>query len=159
MRARLVRLAEAWKSDVQDAGNEPRLLSAVAFLLTFAAARVVTHSLLSRSGGGGLEIGPLHVHHVVFGLVLLLVAGWLDLAQRFLRTRAIVFGIGSALVLDEFALVLNLADVYWKPEGRESIDAVVIFASALWILVLGGGFWRRAWRALVRVEQAAARRV
>jgi len=104
-------------------------------------------------------IGSLHVHHVVFGLVLVLLAGILDLTNVLTRTRAVLFGIGAALVLDEFALILNLADVYWAPQGRESIDAVVIFATVLWIVVLGGGFWRKAWAELSRGEHAIARRV
>ena len=57
--------------------------------------------------------------------------GLLDLASTATRVRAVLFGIGAALVLAEFALILNLADVYWAPQGRESIDAVVIFAAAL----------------------------
>ena len=70
--------------------------------------------------------------------------------------RAALFGAGSALVLDEFALVLNLADVYWAPQGRESIDAVVIFATVLWMAVLGRGFWRAIWKELRRLGAARA---
>ena len=156
---RLRRIASAWRREIRDAGNEPRLLSAIAFLATFLATRLVTHTLLEASGGGGIVIGSLHVHHMVFGLMVVLLAGVLDLANTLARTRAVLFGIGSALVLDEFALILNLADVYWAPQGRESIDAVVIFASALWIVVLGRGFWRKVWSELSRGEHAVARRV
>src|SRR5689334_3428352 len=118
------RLALAWRTEVREAGNEPRLLATGAFLVTFVGTRLVTHTLLEASGGGGIVIGSLHVHHIVFGLAFLLVAGILDIVEVVPRTRAILFGIGAALVLDEFALVLNLADVYWAPQGRESIDAV-----------------------------------
>ena len=75
-----------------------------------------------------------------------------------MRVRAVLFGIGAALVLDEFALILNLADVYWAPQGRESIDAVVIFAAVLIVVALGGGFWRAAWHELMRGERVLARR-
>ncbi len=118
----------------------------VAFLVTFALARVVTHFLLAESGGGGLQIGGLHVHHLVFGIVLLLVASLLDIVDTLRRIRAVLFGIAAALVLDEFALALNLADVYWAPQGRESIDAVVLFGAALGVVTLGRGFWRAVWR-------------
>ena len=84
--------------------------------------------------------------------------GLLDLASSATRVRAVLFGIGAALVLDEFALILNLADVYWAPQGRESIDAVVIFAAALVIVAFGGNFWRAAWHELIRGERALARR-
>ena len=136
------RIAHAYRREIVEAGREARFLAALAFLLTWLAARVVTHALLSSHGGGGLEIGSLHIHHVVFGLVLLLVAGELDVLALLPRGRAVLFGIGAALTLDEFALILNLADVYWKPQGRESIDAVVTFAAVLVILTLGRGFWR-----------------
>jgi len=94
----------------------------------------------------------LHVHHMVFGIALLLIASLLDLANSFRRVRAVVFGLGAALVLDEFALILNLADVYWAPQGRESIDAVVLFGALLAVVTFGGGFWAAAWRELARVE-------
>jgi len=146
---RLARIAKAYERHVIRLHQEPRLLAAGAFLLTFILTRLVTHFLLAGRGGGGIEIGSLHVHHVVFGIVLLLVFGLLVVVDVIERLRAIVFGVGAALVLDEFALVLNLADVYWAPQGRESIDAVVIFIAALFVLLLGGGFWRAAWREIV----------
>ncbi|MDE3193011.1 MAG: hypothetical protein KGN00_04925 [Chloroflexota bacterium] len=158
MATRLERLRGLWRSEIREVGNETRLLAALAFLITWVITRFITHFLLSRSGGGGLEIGSLHVHHMVFGLVILLVSGILDVRGSLRRTRAVLFGIGAALVLDEFALILNLADVYWKPQGRESIDAVVIFGAVLAIAIAGGGFWRAAWRELARGGRAVARR-
>jgi len=130
--------------------QEPRLFGTLAFAITFALVRIVTHTLLEAHGGGGLEIGGLHVHHMVFGIVLLLAASLLDLANTLRRVRAVLFGVGAALMLDEFALILNLADVYWAPQGRESIDAVVLFGASLAVVVLGGGFWAAAWRELAR---------
>src|SRR5512142_1811754 len=145
------RIAGAYRHEIVEPGREARFLAAVAFLLTWLVARLVTHTLLSSRGGGGLQIGSLHIHHVVFGLVLLLAAGELDVLGVRPRTRAVLFGIGAALALDEFALILNLADVYWQPQGRESIDAVVIFAVVGWILTLGRGFWRALRGELLRV--------
>ncbi len=159
MAARIRRIAGVWRTEVRELGNEPRLLGVAAFLLTFVITRIVTHFLFATSGGGGIVVGSLHIHHMVFGLVLVLVAGMLDLADVVARTRAILFGVGAALLLDEFALILNLADVYWAPQGRASIDAVVIFAAALFVLALGGGFWRAAWRELMRGEHVVARRL
>jgi hypothetical protein len=147
---RLREIDEAYKREVRRVDQEPRLLGALAFLATFLVARVVTHTLLESHGGGGLEIGGLHIHHVVFGIVLLQFGALLDFADALRRSRAIILGIGGALVLDEFALVLNLADVYWTPPGRESVDAVIIFSSLLVLVAVGGGFWRSAWHALTR---------
>jgi hypothetical protein len=157
-RSRLDRVAEAYRVHIRQVGQELRLLGAVAFLVTFLATRVVTHLLLDERGGGGIAIGSVHIHHMVFGLLLILLVGLLDLASTAMRARAVLFGIGAALVLDEFALILNLADVYWAPQGRESIDAVVIFAAALVVLAFGGNFWRAAWHELIRGERALGRR-
>jgi hypothetical protein len=157
-RSRLDRVAEAYRVHIRQVGQELRLLGAVAFLVTFLATRVVTHLLLDERGGGGIAIGSVHIHHMVFGLLLILLVGLLDLASTAMRARAVLFGIGAALVLDEFALILNLADVYWAPQGRESIDAVVIFAAALVVLAFGGNFWRAAWHELIRGKRALGRR-
>ena len=145
------RIAHVYRKEVRDVGQEPRVLGTLAFVLTFVGTRVVTHTLLEASGGGGIVVGSLHIHHVVFGLVILLVSGVIDLTERAPRLRAVLFGAGAALVLDEFALVLNLADVYWAPQGRESIDAIIIFAGLLLLVALGGGFWRATWRELRRL--------
>ena len=156
--SRLDRIADAYRIHIQQVGQEIRLLAAVAFLVTFLATRVVTHLLLDERGGGGIAVGSIHIHHMVIGLLLILLVGLLDLASTAVRVRAVLFGIGAALVLDEFALILNLADVYWAPQGRESIDAVVIFAAVLIVVALGGGFWRAAWDELSRGERVLARR-
>ena len=150
MSALATRIAVVYGKEIRDVGQELRLLGTLAFLLTFVATRVVTHTLLEASGGG-IVVGSLHVHHVVFGLLILLASGVIDLTGRAPRIRAALFGVGAALVLDEFALILNLADVYWAPQGRESIDAIVMFAALLLFVVLGGGFWRAAWRELRRL--------
>jgi hypothetical protein len=100
--------------------------------------------------------GGLHIHHLVWGILLLLVVGYLWLIEEGVGSgwaaslTALLFGVGAALVLDEFALWLNLQDVYWEGAGRESIDAVVIFASLLSAGIWGGPFLaavaRHVWR-------------
>jgi hypothetical protein len=101
--------------------------------------------------------GGLHIHHMVPGLVLALASGYLGLvltAQRPTSLLAILFGIGAALVLDEFALLLRLADVYWEPEGRESIDAVVLAGGIGVLYLLGLDFWPQLAGALLRLPQS-----
>jgi hypothetical protein len=61
------------------------------------------------------------------------------------RLFSILYGVGAALTLDEFALWLNLANVYWSPQGRESIDAVILFGGLLGILTWGAPLFT-AWR-------------
>lgn len=127
-----------------------RVLGAVAFLVTFIAARIVTHVQLAAGASTDTGSGTGHIHHMVFGVVLLLIVVLLDHADALHTWRLVLAGIGAALVLDEFALLLNLADVYWKPEGRESIDAVIIFGAALAIVVATRDFGRSLWARLRR---------
>lgn len=107
--------------------------------------RTVTTTLHLRGAGadGGLLIGGVHIHHMVFGLALLLVltlawllgAGWAS-DRSSSRWAPVVFGVASALVLDESALILNLADVYWAPLGEESLIAVLGLALVLGVAAL-----------------------
>ncbi len=143
----------------QDERRERLFLASLGFLVTFATVRTITH--LIRAGVGpfhNVTSGTLHIHHLVWGILLLLAVGYVWLAELGVGSSllasltAIVFGVGSALTLDEFALWLNLKDVYWEGAGRVSIDAVAIFASLLLAGVWGGPFlaavarhvWRRA---------------
>jgi hypothetical protein len=102
---------------------------------------------------------------LVWGILLLLGVGYLWLAQvgtgigRSLdwpsRLTALLYGVGAALTLDEFALWLRLEDVYWAREGRESIDAVILFRA-----FLGVGAWgERFFHALAREAARALRGV
>ena len=104
----------------------------LAMIVTFVVVRVITRKI--REGKWGLHNiapGGLHIHHVVFGVVAMLLAGIVGIAFRLsepgLDVVAVVFGIGAALTVDEFALLLHLEDVYWSREGRENIEAVILF--------------------------------
>jgi hypothetical protein len=97
----------------------------------------------------------LHIHHLFWGILLLMITGFGALASRGERWHlriAIVFGIALGLTLDEFALWLRLADVYWTHEGIESIKAIAVVAAILAAYGLGLPFWhewvRGAWRHL-----------
>ena len=109
----------------------PTFFMLVAFVVTFLVTRYVTHMI--RSGRGPFRdntVGGMHIHHEVYGIFLLLSAGALEFAYRpdppGVQVLAALFGIGAALTLDEFALWLHLDDVYWGPEGRRSVDAVLV---------------------------------
>ncbi|MGY1739512.1 MULTISPECIES: hypothetical protein [unclassified Blastococcus] len=113
-----------------------------AFLTTFLVTRFVTHAI--RSGRGPFRdasVGGVHLHHEVYGIFLLLGAGTAEFAYRpdgpWGGVLAVLFGVGAALTLDEFALWLHLADVYWSREGRSSVDAVLI-AGVVGVLLLIG---------------------
>ena len=115
-----------------------------AFLLSFGFIRMSTRLMRSPKvpwWPGSVTTGGIHVHHLVFGIVLLMLAGFLGFALQpgdpWLEVLAAAFGVGMGLTLDEFALWLHLDDVYWAEEGRSSVDAVIIAALLGGALLLG----------------------
>jgi hypothetical protein len=136
------------------AGKEQAFWILVAFLATFVVVRAIAH--LIRAGRGpfrDVRVGGTHVHHLVPGIAMVLVTGYLSNAihPRAGRTAvAILFGIGAALTLDEFALWIHLKDVYWMKQGRRSVDAVIVSAAIAGLVVLGFGFWRDVIHAVAR---------
>ncbi|GAB90914.1 DUF2254 domain-containing protein [Gordonia rhizosphera] len=130
---------------IVDTGRLPQFFLLVAFVLTFLFIRFSVRMIRAEVSWwpGNVTPGGVHVHHVFFGVIMMLISGfgfvvaapWDSLLVDSLL--AILFGIGAALVLDEFALVLHLRDVYWEEEGRTSIDAVFV-AVAIGLLFLLG---------------------
>ena len=114
----------------------------VAFLVTFLAVRTSTR--LARAVSwlpSGVEAGGVHVHHLVLGIVLMLLCGFLAFAAPleapWWHLIAAGFGVGAGLTVDEFALWVHLRDVYWSEEGRASFDAVVCTIAFASLVVLG----------------------
>jgi hypothetical protein len=91
--------------------------------------------------GSVVSDSGVHLHHLVFGIVTMMIAGTLGFAtlghSPYLEICAFLFGVGAGLTIDEFALWVYLDDVYWAEEGRSSIDATVIAAAAMGLVVLG----------------------
>ncbi len=139
--------------DVVAPGRQPLMWCLIAFIVTFFITRTITRYIRATADQTGPRKwwqphnisgkGGTHIHHAVFGVVLALVSGLAMVTMATSGTRgqfttaAIVFGIGAALVLDEFALILHLQDVYWTEDGRTSVDAVFVAAAAAGLLVLG----------------------
>jgi hypothetical protein len=126
----VLRHVPGYDTYIYDEGKQALFLVLASFLIAFALARLYTR-LARIYGWGSGSIGGVHVHHAVPGLVLALTAGMLSFTQwgsgsPQLEVLAILFGVGAALILDEWALIFRLADVYWSKEGRSSIDAVII---------------------------------
>ncbi|MBX9393122.1 hypothetical protein K4749_05855 [Streptomyces sp. TRM72054] len=128
--------------NIVEPGKLPLLLALTAFVLTFLITRLITRMI--RAGKGpfrNVKAGGLHVHHVVPGVILILTGGFAAVAggrQGFgSYLAAVVFGIGAGLVLDEFALILHLDDVYWTEAGRKSVEAVVLTAALVGLWVAG----------------------
>src|SRR5256885_1080699 len=112
-------------------------------LLSFGFIRLSTRMIRAEVSWwpGNVSPGGLHIHHLVFGIVFLMVAGFLGFVLQpgspWLEILACIFGVGMGLTLDEFALWLYLDDVYWSEEGRSSVDAVVFAATIGGALIVG----------------------
>jgi len=132
-----------WHRDVIAAGKLPLMLCFLAFVVTFAVTRTITRMI--RDGRGPFRnqvtAGGTHIHHAVPGIILLIIGaftavggpdslGWRSFA-------ALAVGIGTSLVLDEFALILHLQDVYWSGEGQLSVEAVSLTAACLGLALVG----------------------
>jgi hypothetical protein len=133
--------------------RERLFLASTGFFTAALVVRAITFAIHN-------DIGPFHdvsmhgrhIHHLVWCILLLLVVGYGWLLQVGTgtarsnvwigRTICMVYGVGAALTLDEFALWLNLRDVYWEREGRESFEALALFAGALCIGIFGHPFFR-----------------
>ena len=133
------------------------MFATLGFVVALAVTRGITTVLHKKGAGpnGGIVVGGVHIHHFVFGMVGLLLLGyvWLLLfgledspPRHWFRFTAFAYGVCAALILDEFALWLNLRDVYWERQGRESVDALVGFAGLLLWVVLIAPFAQAAWR-------------
>jgi hypothetical protein len=157
-----VKLVAIYREHFRDIRRERLFLASLAFFLTFAIVRAITYAIHVGEGPfHDISVGSTHVHHLVWGILLLLLVGYLWLvefgygtdarARWASRLTAVLYGIGAALTLDEFALWLNLADVYWSGEGRESVDAVVLFGALLSVGLWGAPFFRALGRELTRV--------
>ncbi len=110
-----------------DPGQRAALLSWLAFTVTFGAVRGITYSIKSGRGPfGNLSVGGQHLHHYMWGIGLVSGVGGIAVhgedEQRKHPVVAVSYGAGLALIVDEFALLLDLKDVYWAKEGRISVD-------------------------------------
>jgi hypothetical protein len=116
----------------------------IGFAGSFAFIRMSTRLMRSPKvtwWPGSVSSGGVHVHHLVFGIVLMIIAGFISVSLApddvWEKVVAVAFGIGVGLTLDEFALFLHLEDVYWSQEGRQSLEATMVALGAGTFVVLG----------------------
>ncbi|HEX4006567.1 MAG TPA: hypothetical protein VHX60_10360 [Acidobacteriaceae bacterium] len=140
---------------IPDRPRRRLFLASVSFFVTFLFVRLLVASITHHVGPfGWVMVGGKHIHHLVWGILLLLITGYLLLAEFgncatpasifVSRLISILFGMGAALTLDEFALWLNLdPQAYWTHEGRSSIDAVILFGALLAVGAWGAPLWGR----------------
>jgi hypothetical protein len=135
-------MGDWWHREVTEPGKLPLLLCAAAFVVTFLSTRAITRMI--RAGVGpfrdNVSAGGTHVHHAVYGIVLLIVGALTAVGSSVNLWRALAalaVGAGTSLVLDEFALILHLQDVYWTKEGRLSVQVVSLTFACLTFALVG----------------------
>jgi hypothetical protein len=140
-------VASAYRDAIADTGRETQFLFFASFLVSFGFIRTSAHMIRANVSWwpGNVDVGGTHIHHLVWGILLLLICGYVGVAihpgDPWRDVVAVGFGIGTGLTLDEFALWLNLKDVYWSKQGRHSIDAVIVAAAVSGVLLVGLRGW------------------
>ncbi|MET8426035.1 hypothetical protein [Nocardia sp. NPDC004860] len=139
-----MRVHRWWEDVVVAHGRLPLACLLLGFIVGFLLIRISVRLIRKqvRWWPGNVRAGDVHIHHMVFGVILVLGAGvgFVTLYQSSVGVTsalAAVFGLGAALVLDEFALIYYLRDVYWEEQGRTSVDAVFVALAVTGLLLLG----------------------
>jgi hypothetical protein len=147
------RLRAIYQKRLPQPRRERLFLASLGFFVSVLVIRTITIAI-------HYDIGPFHnvsmhgrhIHHMVWGILLLLIVGYCWLLEIGTgssgmwsitgRLTSMLYGVAAALILDEFALWLNLSDVYWQRQGRESYEAMALFGSLLAVGRLGGPLFR-----------------
>ncbi len=138
-------ITDFWNDQLVAHDRQWLFLVLLGFVGSFAFIRMSTRLMRSPRvpwwPGSIVSEGGVHVHHLVFGIVLMMLAGTISFAgfatSPIYEICALLFGVGIGLTIDEFALWVHLDDVYWAEDGRQSIDATVIAVAALGLILLG----------------------
>ena len=138
-------LSDFWNDQILADEKQGLYLVLIGFILSFAFIRMSTRLMRSPKvpwwPGSIVSDSGVHLHHLVFGIVTMMIAGAGGFAafgnSPWTEICAFAFGIGAGLTIDEFALWVYLDDVYWAEEGRSSIDATVLAAAAMMLALLG----------------------
>ena len=147
------RVREAYEQEV-DRTHRSLLMAWIAFGVTFAFLRALTYAIRhDMLPWGNVVAGDIHLHHYLWGVGLLLVVGLVSLivdTPRYNPWLGALYGVAAALVIDEFALLLNLRDVYWEEQGRISVWLGLALGFLLGVYLLAASFWRRLGREIGR---------
>jgi hypothetical protein len=136
-----------FQREIVDPGRLAAFLFFVALLGTFAFIRTSTHMIRAQVSWwpGNVSVGGTHVHHLVWGICAMMIFGYVGIVLQpdspWREIVTVFFAIGMGLTLDEFALWLDLKDVYWQKEGRKSVDAMIIAGCLAGMVVVGFSSW------------------
>lgn len=159
----LTRVGVLIQQEIPDRPHRRMFTASVSFFITFLGVRLLVILIQHHIGPFHyVMMGGRHIHHLVWGILILLAVGYAYLMEIGTRSTptsvflgrlfSVLYGVGAALTLDEFALWLNLKDVYWARQGRESIDAVILFGA-----ILAMGTWGAPLFSSIRKKRAQTR--
>jgi len=155
-------LHRVYQRQLAESRRERLFLASIGYFTAALVVRGITFAIHNHVGPfHDISMHGRHIHHLVWGITLLVVVGYGWLLQVgagaarsnvwAARTMCMAYGVGAALTLDEFALWLNLSDVYWEREGRESFEAMALFAAVLCVGIFGHPFFRGVGREFAAV--------
>jgi hypothetical protein len=136
-----------FQREIVDTGRLAGFLFFVALLGTFGFIRTSTYLIRKQVSWwpGNVSVGGTHVHHLVWGIFAMMIFGYIGIVWQpvspWREIIAVLFAIGMGLTLDEFALWLELKDVYWSKEGRKSVDAMIIAGCIVGVLTVSFSAW------------------
>lgn len=147
------KLRRIYEHHLGQSRRERLFLASLGFFVSVLVVRGITVAIHNDFGPfHDVSMGGRHIHHMVWGILLLLLVGYLWLIQIGTglkdcsawagRFCAMAYGVAAALTLDEFALWLNLKDVYWQRQGRESYEAMGLFGGVLAIGIFGAPLFK-----------------
>lgn len=158
------RVKQAYQREV-DRTHASLLAAAAAFAVTFGLLRALTHAIRAEAlPWGNFTPAGLHIHHYVWGVAMLLVLGLINLIVDQPEHNVwlgAAYGVAAALIIDEYALLLNLRDVYWTGEGRISVYIALGIIAVSAIYAAATSFWRavgrEVWRSARRRRETGSR--
>jgi hypothetical protein len=136
-----------FQREIVDTGRLAAFLFFVALLATFGFIRTSTWMIKNQVSWwpGNVTVGGTHVHHLVWGICAMMIFGYIGVVHQpdspWREIVTVFFAIGMGLTLDEFALWVDLKDVYWEKEGRKSVDAMIIAGCLAGLLAVGFSSW------------------
>jgi hypothetical protein len=143
----LASVGSEFQREIVDSGRLAAFLFFVALLGTFGFIRMSTHMIRAQVSWwpGNVSVGGTHVHHLVWGICAMMIFGYIGVVHQpdspWREIVTVFFAIGMGLTLDEFALWVELKDVYWEKEGRKSVDAMIVAGCLAGVLLVGLSAW------------------
>ena len=127
---------------ITDRHRVPLLLCFAAFVVTFFVTRLITRMIHAGTGPfkDNVSSSGVHIHHAVPGTIMLMIGAFMAVgtsARPWLEIAAVLVGVGTSLVMDEFALILHMSDVYWSEQGRLSVEMVGLTAACMGLVIAG----------------------